>query len=68
MNIRSLPVWALLSFEACFCLIILLKVVPATLKTGSVLAATGALIAATPWSLVFAMGVIGVRWAFTRRG
>ncbi|WP_173080339.1 hypothetical protein [Fundidesulfovibrio magnetotacticus] len=67
MKTNTLPFLAFLGVESCLGLVILLKVAPAAIKTGSVLAVAGAIGAAVPWSLVAATGLAVWRFAASRR-
>jgi len=67
MKIHKLPVWLFLGFEACLCLVILLKAVPLALKAGSVLGLAGAFAAAIPWSLAVTSVYAAARWALRAR-
>ncbi|MBF0481377.1 MAG: hypothetical protein HQK81_12480 [Desulfovibrionaceae bacterium] len=67
MKIKSLPVWLFVGFEACLCLVILLKVAPLALKVGSFFGLAGALAAAIPWSLAVTSVYAAARWALKAR-
>lgn len=61
MNVKRLPLWLFVSFEACLCLVILAKLVPAALKAKSVAALAGAAFVAVPWTLVAGGAVLAWR-------
>lgn len=62
MKLAQFSLYAFLSLEACLCLVVLLKVLPAALKAGSLLGVAASLAAAMPWSLVAATGL--ALWRF----
>ncbi len=49
---KKLPFLLFLGFEGCLGFIILKKLAPVAIKTGSFVKLAGAVVAATPWSLL----------------
>lgn len=53
---KKAPFWIFLTFEACLCFIILKKLAPLAIKSGSIAKLAGVVVAVVPWSLVIGAG------------
>lgn len=67
MRVSKLSLCVFVGIEVCLCLVTLGMVLPATLKTGSLLATGAALVSAIPWGLVTATGLAVWRFALRRK-